>query len=358
MTMQPSKTPQHQLVEFLKRFVAGNFDQCALESLQILESAWKFRQGPPAIHTYGQAYAGEEKDSYRWRGLDSAGRPMWGKVKYDDPQTIDEIQLESVERQSSTTPAEAKSGSEIARSRAAATDERIAALSEWMAMDDESASEFIVDELCRADLTEEWRDALVYAAENVHFRDAEQQVGVRLRLRELALELREVSRPGVERVVWSAMRRFSSLLSPEKANDLLEFLDRKGVVDTRMVALQCVARVFQDRPPWDTATLEALERRVAEYAEKFLDPDVFGGGENSSIARNAVLALASLGSPRLRDCVVCVNALGRRWLSRQIRRQLQALLDTWKSRDPECKGSSAFNVVEEALKTVQTNEAG
>jgi hypothetical protein len=216
----------------------------------------------------------------------------------------------------------------------------------------------VADELCLEDLADDWRDALVYAAENTHFEAPVQQERVRLRLRELVLELRQDSRAGTEHVVWSAMRRFSSLLPPEDANDLVEFLDRGGVVDTRMVALQCVGRVFQTAPPSDTAALGPLVQRVAEYAEKFLDPDVFAGGENSSIARNAVLALASLGSPKLQGCVARVNALGRRWLSFQIRRQLQELLDQWKSHSPESEDSPAFAIVQSALKTVQANKAG
>ncbi len=236
--------------------------------------------------------------------------------------------------------------------------DRVQALQECLLADNSRAVDLIVDELDRDDVPADWRDALVYAAENVHFKDPNQQARVRARLRELALELRETSRAGVEHVVWSALRRFSSLLPREEANDLLEFLDRKGVVDTRMVALQCVSRVFHAGPPSDPAAFEPLAGRVAEYGKKFLDPDVFAGGENSSIARNAVLALAALGSPRLEGCVDRVNALDRRWLSRQVRRQLQELLDTWKGHDSGSEGSPAFEIVESALKAVGPCEAG
>jgi len=236
--------------------------------------------------------------------------------------------------------------------------DRVRALQECLLEDNTRAVGIIVDELCLDDVPDEWRNAIVFAAENVHFKAPGQQSRVCSRLRELALELREVSQAGTEHVVWSAMRRFSSLMPTEEANDLIEFLDRKGVVDTRMVALQSIARMFQAAPPSDAAAFEPLVRRVAEYAEKFLDPDVFAGGENSSIARNAVFALAALGSPKLQECAARVNALGRRWLSFQIQRQLQELLDSWKNQDPGSEDSPAFEVVERAVKTVQTNEAG
>ena len=236
--------------------------------------------------------------------------------------------------------------------------DRVQALQECLVADNSRAVDIIVDELCRDDVSDEWRNAIIFAAENVYFEHPAQQAKVRSRLRELALELREISQAGTDHVVWSAMRRFSSLMPPEEANDLVEFLDRKGVVDTRMVALQCVARVFHAGPPSDIATLEPLTQRVAEYAQKFLDPDVFAGGENSSIARNAVLALASLGSPKLQDCAARVNALGRRWLSIQVPRQLEELLDSWKVQDPGSEGGPAFEIVQKTLETIRTNEAG
>ena len=243
---------------------------------------------------------------------------------------------------------------EIARDSSTPTNDRIVALRKWIATDEKGeAAAFIGGELCQTELTDDWRDALVYAAENVHFEAPSQQAAVCDRLREVALKLRESSKAGTEHVVWSAMRRFASLLPAERAADLLEFLNRKGAVDTRMVALQSIARLFENAPPSDIAALEPLTERVAEYADKFLDPDVFAGGENSAIARNAVLALAALGSLRVVDSVQRVNALGRRWLSRQVQRQLEELLDGWRRHDATSQDTPAFEVVSNALAALQ-----
>ncbi|MBN2476361.1 MAG: hypothetical protein JXB62_17240 [Pirellulales bacterium] len=329
------------------------FDSYARIKLQDMKSMWERLEGPPRTHVYGQVNTTGENDSPQFRGWDSSGRAMRGEVAYDDPQTISGAESAVVETDAVPAPAVEKECRAIARNRTAAYDDRMAALRAWMAMDDDDVSVFVVEELYRTDLTDNWRNALVYAAENVHFKDSAQQARIRARLRELALELRDVSQPGTEHVVWSAMRRYTSLMPPEEANDLAQFLDRKGVVDTRMVALQCIARVFQLGPPADAATLDPLARRVAEYAAKFLDPDVFGGGTNSSIARNAVLALAVLGSPELEACVGRVNALGRRWLSRQVRRQLQELLDGWRGHGVDSTTGAAFGVVERALESIR-----
>jgi len=339
----------------------GTFNQLAIQKLRFLRDVWVSRGGPVVTHVYGHAYPADEEGCYQLRLRDHMGRPMLGTGAYTDAQTIDETEIESLQQSAyESTPGErtplpetSKTCDEIARDEAAAMNLRISALSEWIAANNKGVSEFVVEQLSSTNLADDWRDTLVYAAENVHFRDPDQQAAVCDRLRELALKLCESSKAGTEQVVWSAMRRFASLLPAERAADLLEFLNRKGAVDTRMVALQCVTRVFELAPPSDLATLEPLTGRVAEYADKFLDPDVFAGGENSAIARNAVLALAALGSPRVVDSVQRVNALGRRWLSRQVQRQLEELFDGWRRHDATSRDAPAFQVVSNALAALQ-----
>ncbi len=334
------------------------FGQSPKEEMLERLKEWAFNRmcstSKAGIDAYVYGGLPDEEGNYPVSGTDSTGRAMAGKLKYEDSQAIDEARPELAK---STTTVE-RACSDIARDSTASTTDRIAALGEWMATHDDDVSAFIIAELCRMDLAEDWRNALVYAAENATFKKPEDQARVCSRLRELALELRETTKTGTEHVVWSAIRRLSSLIPSEDANGLLAFLDRKGRVDTRMVALQCVARVFQNGPPSGRNAVEPLERRVAEYAEKFLDPDVFESGENSSIARNAVLALAALGSPRLEGCMSRVDALGKRWLSRRIRHQLQELLDSWKAHGVESEKTPAMQVVERALATVRTIGTG
>jgi hypothetical protein len=240
----------------------------------------------------------------------------------------------------------------IANDEHASTEDRIAALGEWMANDLRTASVYILGELHRSDLSDDWRDALVFAAENAHFVTSDQQSRARSRLRELARDLRHGRKAGTDHAVWSAMRRFASLLPPEEANSLLEFLDRAGSVDTRMVGLQCVARVFEAAPPADVASVEPLAGRVTELAEKFLDPDVFSGGENSGIARCAVVALAALGSPRLTDAMKHVESLDKSWFSVRVKQDLQTLLDGWKS-GLAATSNSTIRFVEESLRKMR-----
>jgi hypothetical protein len=171
-------------------------------------------------------------------------------------------------------------------------------------------------------------DALVFAAEGVHF-PANRWAEVSNYLLTIATRLR-FREDGPEKVVWSALRRGASLLDPGQIGRLLPFLLPDGAVDTRAVALQCVERLFEPAPP-ATPPVEVADR-VALFAEKFLDPDVFTAGEPSLIARNAVAALAAIGDSRLRDAVVRIVALNRPWLTRRVRDELTHLSQEWRVR--------------------------
>jgi hypothetical protein len=59
---------------------------------------------------------------------------------------------------------------------------------------------------------------------------------------------------------------------------------------------------------------------------------VFTPGEPSLIARNAVAALASMGDSRLSDALSAVRSLGRSWLLRRVRNELNLVYDGWITR--------------------------
>jgi hypothetical protein len=214
-----------------------------------------------------------------------------------------------------------------------------------------AVAEFVMDELSREDLAEEWRDALVFLAEDIHLpKPLRQRMGDRLLA--IAASLRSSAKLGVERVVWSALRRASSLLPEDQAGRFLPFLDCPSLVDTRSVALRCIERMFKPAPPVEGHPLPSLSERVAEFAFKFLDPDVFAGGENALIAQNAVCALAALGDPRLGDVIGRVNQLRRSWMNRQVHTRLEQLLGSWRSREVSLCDHPAFQNLEDRLRSL------
>jgi len=329
----PSRRALEQVLRDLQRIYHGSFTNLVQGQLQLAESVWNFKQGATVIHTYGQAYPDEGEDDYSWSGLDSAGRQMLGKIKYADSQATDETAPELVvDPGPSATEADAarsKGCAETAADSCAEIEIRVAALRQWMIEDPGAASEFIANELSKEDLAEAWRNALVFAAEDVPFATQQSQDRICDTLRAIALDLRSSLRPEVEQVVWSALRRFGSLVNAESANQLVDFLTPSGYVDTRLVALRSAVGIFEHCPPDDSYAFAALADRAYDFAKKSLDPDVFTSGEVSAIASEAVLALCVLGDSRAVECIDQTKRLGRRWMVRKLRERLEVVRSTW-----------------------------
>ncbi len=228
-----------------------------------------------------------------------------------------------------------------ARDSASSYSVRLDAVQTLLELDPDAAVEFIVEELCRDDLTEEWRDAMVFLTEDIHLPShLRHRAGDRLLT--IAGSLRGSTKVGAEKVVWSALRRAATLLPRDQADRLLRFLDCPSIVDTRSVALRCIERMFEPAPPAEGEPPTALRVRAAELAYKFLDPDVFAGGENALIAQNAVCAQAALDDPRLGDAITRVNQLERTWMNRQVRTRLEGLLESWRTCDAVSPDHPAF----------------
>jgi hypothetical protein len=159
-------------------------------------------------------------------------------------------------------------------------EDRLLALRDLLRLS-EAVPQFVATELMRDDVAEDWRDVLVFFAEDLHFpNDLRRGVGERLLF--LASTLQHSARAWADRVAWAAMRRAATMLPPEPGRYLI-FLDRRGVVDTRSVAMRCIQRMFEKSPPEDVRPINGIADRIVEFAMKFLDPDVFTGGENGLI---------------------------------------------------------------------------
>jgi len=311
-----------------------------------------------AIHgilVYAQPYSGQLEGYYTGPGFDiiTSRHIKHLAFKYDDAQTLEDSGTPSATEEPPKLvrddAPEARDCDTLARDSQVNAQERAGALREWIATDDHAASTFIADELCRTDLPSEWREALVFAAEDAHFPTRELQDRVCGALRGIALELRTSSQPGIEQVVWSALRRFGSLVDSQAVDQFREFLSPAGYVNTRLLALQGVLRVFERRPPDAPESLTHLANRTLDIAAKLLDPDVFVSGETSAIATQAVLVLCVLGDRRSLECVERAKALGRRWVIGKLREQLEEIRAVWAEENQRVDDHTACTLVQEIL---------
>lgn len=214
------------------------------------------------------------------------------------------------------------------QNKAARLDERIEALHEGLTQDPVFLAPYVVSALEEQNLPQEWLDALVFAAEELQFRGAYLRYRLKNRLHRLALQLKDEETDGSrERVVWSALRTWMSMIELEELPHLAPFLKRGKAVDTRLVVLKGLPRIFADTPP--SQAYPALADRAAELAIAYLHPDVLTPGPNSAMAQAAIHALAVLGDERTADILDQLLALDKLWLTQQLGLKLQETLDVW-----------------------------
>jgi hypothetical protein len=235
-----------------------------------------------------------------------------------------------------------------ARDESASIQHRLEAIHKLLGSDRNNAIVYLATELARQGAQEDWVLALVFLVEDVHF-PADRQQSIKDALLRIAGSFRKSTKAGADRVVWSAIRRAASLLEPTQVNLLVPFLEREGVVDARAVTLKCVEKLFLPAPPANPELVRPVGDRAYTLAQKFLDPDIFGGGEHALLAQSAVCTLAAIGDARVSDATTLAARLNRRWLKHQLRTRLDILRTSWQSKGTEVTGSSAFHKLESEL---------
>jgi len=207
-------------------------------------------------------------------------------------------------------------------------EERFLALRQWLSEEPGTVRRFVIRALDRPQPDREFRDALVYLAEDLSFDSAADRKLLARVLGQLARKLALSGEVDADPVVWSALRRYASLLSPDELGELQNFLTNNGQVDTRLVALNAVVHACE-REPLRSASLASLRARVFALAERLLHPDVLTAGETTAILEQAICALAGLGDPRFVTCVVAVQAIGWDWFTSALLKRLAELHDGW-----------------------------
>ncbi|MDQ3330994.1 MAG: hypothetical protein M3552_10115 [Planctomycetota bacterium] len=290
---------------------------------------------------------------YLGQGIDTAGQQV-RFATYSDSQSCEDSSTSfedgsfpfSIGKEAAAEPFSYR---EVATDSNQTVSAREEAIQLWILDEPNAAASFVASELLNKQLAEDWRNFLIFTAEDIHFSNPEERQQVGWRLREIADEIRTSKLAANRYIVWSALRRSSSILGTGGVEDLVQFLDVSGKIDTRLVALQSIARVFEATPPACLATYGKVADRVHDFAAKFLDPDVFIPGENSAIAQQAIQALAAMGDPRLTKGLKRIEHLGRDWVAQQVLRNLQELLQRWKARSPSILQKSVVSTLSEAL---------
>lgn len=182
---------------------------------------------------------------------------------------------------------------------------------------------FLVQALEDRDITPAVQELLIVAAEHSQVSEPALRARLCAALRGSALALRGTTRP---EVLWSALRRYASMVPVEEADSLLDFLRPEDAPTTIQVALQGVFSVFT-RPGVDfkTAARDRLRARVGALARSLIGPSAAIRPDDAALALCAYEAAAALDDPELPDLRASLEDLGRRYLSDRAHRVIDEI---------------------------------
>ena len=162
-----------------------------------------------------------------------------------------------------------------------------------------AAEALVLEQIAGANLEPEWRDQLLFAVEELDFRDDTQRATLKERLFELACQLRDSAAAQSRPALWSAIRSFATFAPEEESVRLLEFLRDEDEPDTQRVAMLGVQRLFSAQPPSQPPIHIELADRVFESADFFIRPRLLRLDDAAAMALEAFHALAALADPRV-----------------------------------------------------------
>ena len=180
----------------------------------------------------------------------------------------------------------------------------------------------------------EEKATFILAVEKSQFTNPQVRQAVKSQLRTAAEMLWHTQDRRWEPIVWSAIRRYASMLLRPEVGTLGEFLDWTGAIDARQVTLQAIQNVFAVAPPPTGNEWRDLGDRVFQISKAALRPARLSPGKPAALAMNAVAAVAAVGDERLQECVQTVRAWDQPWFSRQVRHLLRELCALWPAENP------------------------
>ena len=169
---------------------------------------------------------------------------------------------------------------------------------------------------------------MILAAENTSFAPEESARLARWLL-DFALCYRNSDDPTDAITVLSAIRTGASMLHPDNAVQLRALLDPGHPIETSLVALKMVGRLFEAQPPTDVDQHPQLASDVREVADSLLNRHVITNSQNSAKAHLALYALAAMASTEVTEIAKNVRHLQVAWFTRQADRDLRRLRQLW-----------------------------
>ena len=219
---------------------------------------------------------------------------------------------------------------------------------------DEWTPDRLADELPGLDIENEWPRLreLILTAEDFDF-TPEKSALLSPRLLALAVQYRDSNDQQDAPVVLSAIRTGASMLRPNEANRLLTLLQPGHSIDTVLVSLKMLGRIFEAQPPDRPDQHTELASEVRGIAKSLLSAYAITSSRSAAMAQLAVCTLAAMGSSETLRIVQDVHRMGVSWFSRQTARELRELRSSWGARSTPV-APEVLELLDRATQELQT----
>jgi len=174
---------------------------------------------------------------------------------------------------------------------------------------------------------------LVLLAEDTDF-TPEQSRHLAPRLLDLASAHCESNDPEDGPVVWAAIRTGASMLRPDKAHSLVPLLEAGHRIDTSLVAIKMLGRIFEAQPPGKVDQYPGLADKAKSIFDALANPYSIDSSRSAAMAQLAVYALGAMASSRAIEATRAIRELGIAWFTRRTGRKLKQLREHWENQDP------------------------
>jgi hypothetical protein len=200
--------------------------------------------------------------------------------------------------------------------------------------DEKPSANEITQALLASDINRDIRNVreLILKAEDISFTVAQSE-RLATWLLYFAEQKRDSSNPCDQAAVWSAIRTGASMLRSAEANRLLCLLEPQHPIETSLVTVKMIGRIFEAQPPSDLDQHHNLARAVRQIADSLLNPYSIAISQSAAMAQLALYALAAMASSDLQQIAQKVQYMGINWFTKRAARKLCSLRDIWGRQD-------------------------
>lgn len=170
---------------------------------------------------------------------------------------------------------------------------------------------------------------IIHLAEDTDFSIEESKI-VSPWLLNFALENRDGD--DLDDAIYSAIRTGASMLYPSEVECLFPLLEKGHKIDTSLVAIKMIGRMFEAQPPSKMGEYENIAEKIYDFLNPMLDRHlVVSPGRDGAIAELCTTSLVAMGSKKIYPILEKVKDK-EKWFRQYLLHNMKDLKVAWQSR--------------------------